>query len=144
MFVMTNGDNRLGVPLAQSGCKILWSLLISLEGINWYHRIFALRYWSSMRDYHFWLNGASCVTGSIGFQGSLIINIPGRNQLIPCQTTVILSFFFIYSLASFLKLTGGPFSYGLFCNLYWILFSIILICCFTRSPITNVYFCWVC
>ena len=64
--------------------------------------------------YHGWLGVAMSAAVSVGFQHSLTVNVSGRNHLIPLSDLAILSFYFIYFLASFVKLSGDPFSFDLF------------------------------
>ena len=78
-------------PLGQSFCSIVWSS-ISLDEIKQPVRFFAWRYSSknkSIWEYHFRLPVASCASGSVSLNDSLIINICGKNK-------VILIFFFFY------------------------------------------------
>lgn len=65
---------------------------------------------------HGWLGMAMCAAVPVGFQDSLIVNVSGRNHLIPLSDLAILSFYFIYFLASFIKLSGGPFSLTCSCS----------------------------
>ena len=66
-----------------------------------------------------------CASGPIGFQDSLIINISGKNQLIPLSDHCHFIFLF-YFVAPFIRLSRVPFSY----DLSWLLFLFIALILF--------------
>ena len=113
-----------GMPLVQTDCWILWST-ISVERISWYLGWFSWRYSlreGSMWVHHLWLVEARLASSPIKIQDSLIVNISRRNQFIRLSDHCHFIFLFIYSLASFMELSWGPFSYDLFYNIFLTIF----------------------